>query len=253
MLTQELMGAALLALSWVTALLVAGDALIDVRAVRARLAAWSSGLFEGVVDVDELGTHDIEQRVRVFDGPKPTLGFFDRSHVSHLTGGRVLLNGESVEVVASPDAEVWTSEAARAQAAACGGAQAFDELAAKAKGSTGALRVVRTSLKRGQRVWLAGVREGASVKARLAADFDPRTWARARLARLVGLIALNFAWVGLGTALVFTGPRFGLVCIGGAVVLVAHFLGLTPIAIAVREFVRPLPIAFLRGEWTRPS
>jgi hypothetical protein len=251
MLSRELMGSALLALSWLTAVLVALDALIDVRAVRARLAEWKRSLVEATVETDALGVHEVEQRVKVFDAPVPTLGFFDRAHTSRLQGGTVRLGDELVEVVAAPHAEVWTSDEARAAAAACSSPAQFDELAARAKATTGALRTVRTPLGRGAKVWLVGVREGASFKASLAADFDPRTWARTRLVRLFGVMALDVAWVSVGTALALWPPVFGLVSVAGAVVLIGHFLGLTPIAMAVREWVRPPATAFLRGEWRR--
>jgi hypothetical protein len=229
------------------------DMLVDVRAVLARLREWKSTLAEGTVEVDQLAVHEIEQRVRVFDAPVPTLGFFDRAHTSRLLGGKVRLGDEVVDVIALPGAEVWTSESAKRAAAACSGLTAFDELALRAKANTGALRTVATPISRGARVWLVGNRQGASFRASLAANFDPREWARTRLTQLTGLIVLNFAWVGVGTVLALWPPVFGLVSVGGAVVLVAHFLGLTPIAISVREHARTPAVAFLRGEWRRSS
>lgn len=252
MLSFEVMGAALLGLSWLTAVLIALDALIDARAVRARLAAWKGALVTGTVACDELAAHEVEQRVRVFDGPVPTLGFFDRAHASRVTGGAVQVGGQVLEVTAAPGAEVWTHEASRAAAAACPGPDAFDALAAQARGATGALRVVRTALVRGQPVWLAGQHDGRTLRASLAADFDPRVWARARLAMLAGLIALDAAWVTAGTVLALWPPVFGWVSQAGAALLVGHFLGLTPVAIALREKARPPAVAFLRGEWRRP-
>jgi hypothetical protein len=251
MLTPELMGSALLSLSWLTALLIALDALIDARALLARLRAWRTTLVAGTVEADELAVHEVEQRVRLFDGRVPTLGFFDRAHVSRLRGGAVRVGDEVLEVTAGPDAEVWTQEAARHAAAGCPDAAAFDALAAQAKGAAGALRTVHTRITRGATVWLAGTRDGQAFRATLASDVDPRRWARAKLWLLLGLVVLDVAWVALGTALALWPPVFGLVSKAGAVVLVGHFLGLTPIAMALREKVRPPATAFLRGEWQR--
>ena len=44
---------------------------------------------------------------------------------------------------------------------------------------------------------------------------------------------------------------FGLVSIGGAVVLIAHFLGMTPLAMAAREKSRLPSVAYVRGVWKR--
>lgn len=251
MLRPEWMGLALLGISWVTALMVALDAFIDVRALRRLLAGWKTTLLEGTVASPELGSLAIEQRVKHLDGATPALGFFERGHVSAIAGA-VQLGGETVAVTAAPDAEVWPASDALAAAARCESAAAFDALAAQVKGQ-GALRTVRVALRQGQPVWLAGTRDGSTFVATLAAGFDPRAWVRARVALNFGLVALDLAWCALGTALALWPPVFGTVSMVGAAVLIGHFLGITPLAVLVREKSKTPAKAALLGEWTRPS
>lgn len=254
MLTRELMGSALLVLAWVTAGLVALDAWIDLSAMRARLRAWKTGLKRGTVKADELATHEVEQRIKQLDGEQPGLVFFDRQHLSHVKGGAVTLDdGAQVEVVGAPQAEVWFDEATRLSAAACHGASEFDAMFSSAQGAGGGLRTVRSHLRAGQPVWLVGTQDGARFTATLVSNFDPRTFARARIVASLGVIAASLAWVAVGTVLALWPPVFGAVSIAGAVVLVGHFLGMTPLAMAAREKSRTPAVAFVRGTWTRDT
>lgn len=247
MLSRELMGSWLLGLSWLTAVMIALDALIDARALRRHLARWKSALVQGTVKADELATHEIEQRIKELDGDAPGLVFFDRRHVSTVKGGAVEVGGEQLEVSGAPEAEVWIDEATRQAAAACASPADFDAMKAKANG----LRLVRTSLRAGQPVWLEGTKEGGRFTATLVSNFDPRTFVSARLGRIAGLVLVNFAWVVAGTVLALWPPVFGSVSMAGAAVLLGHFLGMTPLAIAARERSRSPAVAFVRGTWKR--
>jgi hypothetical protein len=252
MLSRELMASALLGLSWLTALMIALDALIDVRTWRSRLAKWQ-GLVRGEVKTDELASHEVEQRIKQLDGDAPGLVFFDRQHVSLLKGGAVQLESGLVEVVGAPGAEVWTDEASRRQSAACHSTTQFDAMLTAAQGAGGGLRAVRTFLRVGQPVWLEGTRDGERFTSTMVSNFDPRPFARARITATFGLIAVNFAWVAAGTVLALWPPAFGLVSIGGAAVLIGHFLGMTPLAIVTREKSRSPAVAFIRGTWRRDA
>lgn len=252
MLTHELMGLWALGISWLTALLVALDLGIDVRTWLARRASYGSSLLVGTVESDELAAHEIEQRVRRLDGSTPRLGYWDRSHASHVFEGRVRVDGELVDVVGHPNAEVWTTPEAKKAAASLERAE-FDVLYAEAKSARGALRTVRTTLTRGAPVWLVGERIGSHFEASLVSAVDPRPWSRNLLLQLFGVIALDFAWVTLGTVLALWVPHFGLVSTIGAIVLIGHFLGITPIAVAVRERCRTPALTFLRGDATSGS
>jgi hypothetical protein len=64
---------------------------------------------------------------------------------------------------------------------------------------------------------------------------------------------LNAVWVAAGTVLALWPPVFGMISIGGAIVLIGHFLGMTALAMAIREKSRSPAIAFLRGSCKRPA
>jgi hypothetical protein len=247
-LTYGLMGTLLLGLAWVTAALVTLDALIDARRVRALQRAWAGRVVEAAVGDQPLGWHELEQRVRMLEVPAPALGFWDRAHRWGLVGGRATLaDGAAVQVVPQAGAEVWPDHfEQRAQSADAA-------LWVTAATTQGALRVVRTELKPGQRVWLVGAGDDEVFRAELASAIDPRAWARGRQWRIAALIALNLAWVAAGTALALWPPAFGLVSKLGAAALLGHFLGITPLAILVRDCARAPSLAFLRGEQRREA
>lgn len=251
MLTSEIMGAALLGLSWLTALMIALDALIDARAINRRLLAWKTHLIQGTVVAPELAVHEVEQRVKQLDVSSPALVFFDRRHVSTLKGGDVTVNGQLVNVVGEGEPEVWIDEGTRLAAAQCPSPSAFDAMDMAAQGAGGGLRTVRTSIRSGDAVWLEGKRQGQQYVTRLVSNFDPRIWARLRLTSISGLIALNFGWVFLGTVMALWPPLYGYTSVAGALVLLGHFLGMTPVAMAAREKSRFPAWAFIRGTWHR--
>lgn len=253
MLTRELMGMALLTLAWVTASMVALDALIDARAMLRRLGEWKTTLWQGTVVAPELAVHEVEQRVKQLDSEAPGLVFFDRKHLSTVTGGAVTVGGEQLEIVGARDAEVWIDEATRLAEAACASPAAFDAMNTSAQGAGGGLRTVRTSVRAGAPVWLVGTKTGTKFEAQIVAGFDPRTWAKSRLLSSLGIMALSLLWVAAGTVLVLWPPVFGPVSIGGALALIGHFLGMTPIAMAAREKSRTPAFGFIRGTWQRSA
>lgn len=253
MLTRELMGTALLGLAWVTALMLMLDALIDARAMWRRLGEWKRSLLQGTVTANELAVHEVEQRVKQLDGDEPGLVFFDRKHVSTVSGGGVQVGEEQLELSGAPGAEVWIDAATRSAAAACSSPASFDTLNTTAKGAGGGIRTVRSSVRAGAQVWIAGSRQGGRFTATLVSNFDPRGWARGRLLAIGGLISLDLLWVSAGTVLALWPPAFGVISIAGALVLLGHFLGMTALAMAAREKSRTPAFAFLRGSWLRST
>jgi hypothetical protein len=189
--------------------------------------------------------------VKQLDSDEPGLVFFDRKHVSHVAGGAVTVGGEQLEVVGAPGAEVWIDAATKDAAAACSSPTEFDSLTKSAQGAGGGLRTVRTSLRAGQAVWLVGEKKGGKLEVSVVSSFDPRGWAKGRLVGITGLQLLNATWVAAGTVLALWPPAFGLVSIVGAIVLIGHFLGMTALAMTIREKSRSPAIAFLRGSWRR--
>ncbi|HSQ66800.1 MAG TPA: hypothetical protein VLM85_26455, partial [Polyangiaceae bacterium] len=53
------------------------------------------------------------------------------------------------------------------------------------------------------------------------------------------------------TRVAWSSPHFGALSVVGAVLCLAFFLGVTPLAVALRESVRTPNIAYLRGRWAR--
>ncbi|MBL8919776.1 MAG: hypothetical protein JNJ54_12990 [Myxococcaceae bacterium] len=245
MIRPEWMAVALLAVSWVTALMVAIDALIDVRAWLARLRQWRTHLVTGTAR-STLGSLAVEQRARTFDDGG--IGFFERGHVSTVAPGDVDVAGEVLSVVPAPEVEVWLPHGDLLARAACGSPAEFSRLLVEAKGK-GCLRTVTVEVSGGSRVWIAGVREGQKLVASLVSTTEPRAEARWRLALNAGLVLLDLAWVGAGTALALWPPAFGAISIIGASVLLGHLLGITPLAIKVRELSKTPARRELLGEW----
>lgn len=244
MLTSEVMGLWGLSLSWLTALLVALDLGIEFRKLGA-LAQDFRAVERGRVICAELARHEIEQRVRRLDGQQPSLGFWDRAHHSHVLGGRVELDDGTVDVEADSSAEVWTTPQEKKRSAVLSEA-GFDSLSEQAKGK-GALRTVVTRIVNGDAVWMVGARREGRFHARVVASFDPRTWVSSMRIKILLVVALDWVWVALGTALAVWKPHFGALSTAGALLLLAHFLGITPIAVAVREQCRTPALSFLRG------
>lgn len=249
MIAPEWMAFALLAVSWVTALMVALDALIDARAWLARLRQWRPHLVTGTAR-STLGALAVEQRARTFDDGG--IGFFERGHVSTIATGSVDVAGEVLEVVPAPEAEVWVPHDALVARGACASLAEFSRLLSEAKGK-GCLRTVTVEVSGGARVWIVGVREGQRLTASLVSTTEPRAEARWRLLLNAGLIVLNLAWVAVGTVLALWQPAFGTVSIIGASVLLGHLLGITPLAIKVRELSKTPARRELLGEWRPPA
>ncbi len=235
---------------WIVALLSAADVLIDFRRLGALRRRWTplssadgTGLVVGTI-VEGKGpdgvfaVHHLEQRVRALDRPN-TLGFWDRTRAAELFGGTVSVGSTSVKVDAQP-AQVWPSDERQAQALPLPATQ-FAALAGDAQKAAGALRRLDTPLKAQDTVYLAGTfRNGVLGPAPdgglLVSAVDPNGWASARQNLCLGFVALAFGWASLGTALaVGAGEPWGLVSKLGAVVLIALFLGLTPLCVKVRN------------------
>jgi hypothetical protein len=249
MIKPEWMALALLAVSWVTAFMVALDALIDVRAWLGRLSQWRTQLVTGTART-ALGSLAVEQRARTFDDGG--VGFFERGHASTVAPGSVDVAGEVLEVVPAPGAEVWVPHAELIARGACTSAAEFARLAVEAKGK-GCLRTVTVEVQGGSRVWVAGVREGKRLVASLVSTTEPRAEARWRLLLNAGLVVLDLGWVAVGTVLALWPPAFGTVSIVGASVLLGHLLGITPLAIKVRELSKTPARRELLGEWRPPA
>lgn len=238
---------AALGVSFVTMLMVLLDSFIDLRAWFERGETWKTQLVEATA-VTSLGSLEVEQRARAFESG--AVGFFERAHRSTIQG-QAVVNGETVELVAGADAQVWVSRQAMEQAAQYASASEFAEMFEKSKG-TQALRTVRVEVTAGSKVFIAGVRDGSCFVATLVSTVDPRAELRARVMLNLGLSTLNFVWFSVGALLAVWNPAFGTVSIVGACILLGHFLGITPLAVDVRERSKTPAERALLGTWEPP-
>jgi hypothetical protein len=257
---------------WTMALLVAAAAGQDARelgALRARLRRLSPGqrgmgLIEGVVARGDgadgaLATHTIEQVGRALDSDPPAIAFRDRVHVSRVHGGVVRVGEVELRVTAGDvGAAVWTSRDAKESAADLAYRGAFERAYDEGRRASGCARTVATSLCTGARVFVAGeiAAEGNATVVRAATDIellvageDPQRFVTGRLREVVLFVVLEIAACAACTRLATWPPAFGGVSMVGAALCLAFFLGVTPIAVQLRDRCRPPSRAFLHGEW----
>ncbi len=239
MLSRELMGALCLGVLWVTALLVAAAAWQDFRDLRA-IVKRARKMIDGVVAGGDFAEWSVEQTGRATDDD--AIAFHDREFHSEVFGGKV---GDH-EIAADATAEVWIDEGAREEAASCGDVTTYDAAHALARKAKGFARTVRVRIRAGQRVWAIGDGE-------IVSTFDPRAWASRKSLVILAFIPIELALCAAATRLALTVPHFGTVSIIGAVTCIAFFLGVTPVAVTLRESVRRPHEAFLRNVWSRKA
>ena len=239
MLSREIMGALCLGVLWVTAILVAAAAWQDFRDLRA-IVKRARKMIEGVVKDGDLAEWSVEQTGRATDDD--AIAFHDRTFHSEVFGGKV---GDE-EIAPNPNGEVWIDEHAREEAASCGDVTTYDAAHALARKAKGFARTVRVRIRAGQRVWVIGDGE-------IVATFDPGAWAARKSMLILAFIPIELALCAAATRLALTLPRFGTMSIIGAVACIAFFLGVTPVAVALRESVRSPREAFLRTVWSRKA
>jgi hypothetical protein len=240
MLSREIMGALCLGVLWVTAILVAGAAWQDFRDLRAVVKRAAKKMIEGVVKDGDFAEWSVEQTGRATDDD--AIAFHDREFHSEVFGGKI---GEA-EIAANDSGEVWIDEKTREDAASCGDVTTYDAAHALARKAKGFARTVRFRIRAGQRVWVIGQGE-------IVATFDPRAWASRKSLLVLAFIPVELALCAAATRLALTLPRFGTMSIIGAVACIAFFLGVTPVAVAIRESVRRPHEAFLRTVWSRKA
>jgi hypothetical protein len=258
------MGLLCLAAVWVTALLVAAAAfqdLIDLlrlrrRAARALRATVQSGDGEG----GAIAEWTLEQRGRALDAPSPAIAFHDRDFRSAVCGGDLRIGERSVRLPAGRG-EVWASREARTAAAACADAASFDGAYAQATASVGFQRRVHIALRPGDEVFVLGTVVGDAVLSDTPAPgdelilsaFDPRPTLTRQALAIAAFIPAELAACALATAVALRPPHFGAVSVVGALLCLGFYLGVTPLAVSLRESVRRPSQAYLRNVWRRPS
>jgi hypothetical protein len=251
MLTRELMGVLCLGVVWVTALLVAAAALQDLRDLR-RMA--KRRVIVGVAEGD-LAEWTVQQTARALDADgDEVIAFHDRGWKSEIFGGVVRdTEGHAHEVEATDLGQVWVSEEARVEATGCADVAAFDEVYAQARKAKGHARDVKVRISKGDRVFLVSQVKDAPSGPVIVSTVDPRVFCSRKALPLILFIPLELGVCGLATWLALRLPHFGHASIAGALCCFAFFLGVTPVAVGLREGIRRPHEAFLRRQWSRAA
>jgi hypothetical protein len=247
MLSREVMGLLCLGVVWMTALLVAGAAYQDFRDLRA-IARRARQALRGVVAGGDLAEWAVEQIGRATDDG--AIAFHDRAFHNECFGGRIETDAGLVEVVAAK-CPVWIDERAREDAAGCEDVTTYDAAHALARKAKGFTRTVRVRLRAGDAVWIVGAREGDRVTPSIVATTDPVAFATRKSLLVALFVPVELAACAAATRLALSTPHFGMTSIVGTVACMAFFLGVTPIAVTLRESVRRPHEAFLRTQWIR--
>lgn len=279
MLTPELMGLLALAVMWTTTLLVTAAGARDlVRLVRrrARLAPVDTlgpgqaraGTVQGTItSPGTLAVLRVEELGRAY-AKKPAILLHPRRQAGAIEGGSVRLDdGRSVRVppLLAAAAEVWR----HGRGPVITPALAFEAALAEARRARGFARTVEFRYGEGDRVVLGGrlraeadgtwslepepdpSRPGEAPTLLVAAE-APAAW-YARKIVVSGLALLGFLGsAALVTALVFTGPLFGLVSTLGGALGLAQFLGVQPLGVALRDAVTAPDRAVVHHDWAAP-
>jgi hypothetical protein len=133
----------------------------------------------------------------------------------------------------------------------------FENAYREAVRAAGWERTVRASVRPGDVVSLMGEmspgRISSGKEPLVVATFDPTGRFVRQLLVALGFVVAELGACGAITAGVLVSPRFGPMCIAGAVAGLAFFLGVTPLGVALREKLESPAESPLRGEWRRTA
>lgn len=251
MLSNEMMGAFCLGVVWLNALLIAMHVL-QARAALGAEAARLGVVVRGRVVRGEggcLAEARITQRGRAITtrGPDRIL-FTESSRTCRVGAGEIEALGEKLAVRPAEGASVWplAAEGARVETS-------FEDAFGAASTNRGVASEVRIALgNAGDEVWVAGVRDGNVLEARVVSDADPRRVLASGRARALAFVVASLSVLGGITSLMLVRPWFTGWSTFGGVLGVAYFLVVQPLAVSLREAIA-VPSARLRGGiWQRP-
>jgi hypothetical protein len=249
-LSNETMGAFCLAVVWVNTLLIAAHVWQTQRALGIERRALGNVVRASVLDTRDaasLATLHVAQIGRAIteEGPNRIL-FTEASRRSEVHPATIEIGGDEVELVPSDGVRVWC----------LGGAARHDEDFDRAFGEARTSRGYKSEVDvgigaAGSTVWVAGTRDGATLRATLVSDRDPAAVVGSARARAIVFVVASLVMLALVSALALTRPWFeGWSTLGG-VLAVAYFLGVQPIANALRESMASPPERPIGGLWER--
>lgn len=267
MLSFEVMGALALAVLWVNTLLIAADALLRWRRLRARGAALRKARLAGALVCAEVGDGQgeggamasvvITQTGRAITSAGPRrITWMDRDIEGTWYGGRVTTSKGELALCAGPSVQLWCPPVSEQ-----GDVDAFEAAWPRASTFKGATRAITRRLKQGDRVWLVFAPAGDAVgdaatgerAVALVASEDPEHTV-ARASRPLGaVIALALLGATLVTVLALWPPVFGTVSTLGGAAGLAFFLGIQPLGTAARDAARLPDERPVGGLWQEVS
>jgi hypothetical protein len=252
-LSRELMGVLCLGVVWVTALLVAAAAMQDLFDLR-RIARLARGAIVGTAHGD-LAEWSVEQTARAIDkGGDQAIAFHERHFAGEIFGGAVTTDGSGVfEIDPSKTGQVWLEQTARVRALSCVDVTTFDAVYGQARKAKGALRSSQVRIGDGDRVFVVGEVTGKRVQPAIVSTVDPVAFCNRKSLLIALFIPVELALCAVATRVALEPPHFGRTSIIGALLCFAFFLGVTPVAVSLREGVRRPHEAFLRVKWSRQA
>lgn len=249
---------------WVAALLCALASLQSARALGRRAHALR-GVSEGTVTRGAgpdgaFAEHRIVQVARALDGAPPAIAFSDKAYGGEVFGGEVEVGGVPARFAAMADLEVWPDRAKQLAGARVDGDAEFDAFYKQARSAKGSPRDLVTRLVAGDRVYFlarpapeATEAPEAAVELTFLSATRPHAFlARRRAAHVLFAVAELAVCAGL-TVVALWPPHFGSVSTAGGVGLLAFFLLVQPVGVAVEEASREPSRALLRGTHRRSA
>lgn len=242
-----------LAIVWTAGLLCALASVGYARTLASRFRALASlevgKVANGAGEGGAFAVHEVEQIGRAMDGEPPAIVFSDKQYRSRVHGGTIESAGAERAFEADDGLEIWPDRASQSEAAEVAGDDEIDALYKDARSSKGAARTVAVPFAAGKKVWF--VADGKRLTF-LSAE-DPRAFLSSRVRAHLFFAVAELAILGGLTFLAVRPPAFGPLSTLGGAALVAFFLAVQPIGVAVEEASR-LPFSrFLRGTHKRSA
>jgi hypothetical protein len=249
-LSNETMGAFCLGVVWLNGLLIAAHVWQTQRALTRERSAIGSVVRGVVVDTGDaaaLAVVHLTQIGRAIteDGPSRIL-LTEAKRRCDVHDATVEVGDAKLAVIASEVVRVWCLNATPAHEGD------FERAFGEASTSRGYQTEVDLAIgTKGGTVWIGGERDGDTLRARLVSDRDPAAVLASARGRAATFVVLNLvALVGI-TALALVRPWCtGLSTLGG-MLAVAYFLGVQPIANALRESMAGPAARPIGGIWQR--
>lgn len=249
MLSNELMGAFCLGVVWLNTLLICAHVLQAWRALgreqdglRAARAKGELLEVDAAAPIAEVVIRQVGRAIT--SGGPDTILFTDAERRTGHVGGAAQAAGERITIESAPACSVWALDAPSTRSPSL-----FAEAFQAASTNKGLSAELTLSLR--GKLWVRGTREGDRVRCSLVSDREPLGVLRADRAKALAFVGLSLAVLTACTAVALVRPWFsGWSTLGGAL-LVAYFLAVQPLGVALRESIALPSSRLVGGRWTR--